>query len=789
MALRVWLPLNGSLENKGISDNLNFSITGTVADADGKIGKSKEFNLSNLIATYDFTLGEQASVCTWIYYNAFPASNSNDWIIHLGTSSGYTNAVFGLSSRYNTKLCVMAGGEYDDSYVHNFSLNTWYHIAFTWNNTGNSYLYINGELVKTYSNLTGGTKLTGTKISLGSNVVNSSTKLKGRLNDVRIYDHCLSPLEVKEISQGLILHYKLNGFSGGVGDNILTGTATQTTLIAKGTGIHENGTWSPASGGNGIPAIINIENDTPVSGVNWGFQVTNNTSGNRDFCQRNEPYQNGVTYTVSWYMRGTGKYLIRQWNSTDGKQMQSKTGNIDTTDWTYYTWTFTANEELETDECTLHLGATGNTSLLEWCAMKMEIGSIATPWSPAPEDLGIDTIKIIDSSGYGNDGVITGNLTTETDSGRYNISTYFTSGDINYITTPTLTLPGDAITMNFWFKSSNQTPGANYHMPLAADANSNQAYEMSIHKNGYLRGGLVVAGTRKVDNCTSTKLLDGNWHMCTMTYDGVTIKRYVDAVMEKSTAASGALITSTSFVLGHYGTNISYYNKEAYESDVRIYVTALSAEDIATLYHTPAQINNLGGIHGFEVDEEQANIFRYELINPYAKTPNVVGTGEWGLRNGEWAMNIKPAPFYKNLEDDKSGFLTNKFLPNTQYVVDYWIDADDVINSDNGSYVSSGIFISYTDETTDTLYTTGGNGVGFQHKRMITDSGKTIHHIGVRYGANLNTYYRWDSYVCPIGQEQIVKEGLIKSTQFIEKNSQASIHESGSMLVTNIIEK
>ena len=141
-------------------------------------------------------------------------------------------------------------------------------------------------------------------------------------------------------------------------------------------------------------------------------------------------------------------------------------------------------------------------------------------------------------------------------------------------------------------------------MPLAAAASSNQAYEMSIHKNGYLRGGLVVAGTRKVDNCTSTKLLDGNWHMCTMTYDGAIIKRYVDAVMEKSTTATGTLITSAPFVLGHYGTNTNYYNKEAYESDVRIYATALSAEDIATLYHTPAQVDNLQNIHTFEFQEE-----------------------------------------------------------------------------------------------------------------------------------------------------------------------------------------
>ena len=38
----------------------------------------------------------------------------------------------------------------------------------------------------------------------------SGTYLNGFLNDVRIYDHCLSDKEVEEISKGLVLHYKLD---------------------------------------------------------------------------------------------------------------------------------------------------------------------------------------------------------------------------------------------------------------------------------------------------------------------------------------------------------------------------------------------------------------------------------------------------------------------------------------------------------------------------------------------------------------------------------------------------
>jgi len=36
---------------------------------------------------------------------------------------------------------------------------------------------------------------------------NGAEKLTGYLNDVRIYNHALSPKEVEEIAKGLVLHY------------------------------------------------------------------------------------------------------------------------------------------------------------------------------------------------------------------------------------------------------------------------------------------------------------------------------------------------------------------------------------------------------------------------------------------------------------------------------------------------------------------------------------------------------------------------------------------------------
>lgn len=528
MALRVWLPLNGSLENKGIS-NVEVINNGATINNNGKFGQCYNFNSNNIVLkNIDLSNISSLSVACWIKDNN---TSSTQAIINCRTAVGNGLAIFLLGGKIRFDI-----GNANCTFDWTYNLSNWTHICCTAEGNVRK-LYINGMLQQektvaaTYTTF-------GTIGSIGMSSANTASPsgniLYADLNDFRLYDHCLSQKEVKEISQGLVLHYKLNGVSGGVGENILTGTATQTTLIANSSSTTTNATgkWGTASGGNGTHFIINIENDTPVFGVNWGFKITNNTSGNKDFCQHNQPYVNGVTYTVSWYMRGQGTYLVRQWNITDGKQMQSKTGAVNTTEWTYYTWTFTANEELETDACSLHLGATGNTPSLEWCAMKMEVGSIATPWTPSLSEMGINTTKITDSSGYENHSYLYNIYFVSEQGPRYNVIADFSRGG-NIASAELSASKGN--TVAFWCSAPDWSEysldgavcqGTNWGI---TSRNNNLILELVSHRSAE-NSDYNLSQTYSW-TLMPTSSLGTDWHYFVLTYLNHEIKFYLDGIL------------------------------------------------------------------------------------------------------------------------------------------------------------------------------------------------------------------------------------------------------------------
>jgi len=84
------------------------------------------------------------------------------------------------------------------------------------NDGTHTHLYKNGELISTATTSSWPLSSDATITTVGrESYAGGYFSFNGCVQDLRIYDHALSPLEVKHLAQGLVLHYPLN--RGGLG--------------------------------------------------------------------------------------------------------------------------------------------------------------------------------------------------------------------------------------------------------------------------------------------------------------------------------------------------------------------------------------------------------------------------------------------------------------------------------------------------------------------------------------------------------------------------------------------
>ena len=227
MALLVWLPLNGNLNNKGLSD-IEVTNNGATVNNNGKIGKCYEFNiassqsgtkymgLSKNVSSL-FQSGSSFSLACFVKVSGDLYSNGCGVIESaVYKSSGFSLDLRKLANgkcRLGMKL-ANNGEEQEWASGVDIDKNIWYHICGTFDSVSNKLsMYLDGSLCATLTvtNLSSPWIAANTPIRIGIGTQGGwAYTLPGYLNDVRIYNHCLSPKEVHEVAKGLVLHYKLD---------------------------------------------------------------------------------------------------------------------------------------------------------------------------------------------------------------------------------------------------------------------------------------------------------------------------------------------------------------------------------------------------------------------------------------------------------------------------------------------------------------------------------------------------------------------------------------------------
>ena len=605
MALHVWLPLLGDLTNNGIG-NPTLSVDNATVDNSGKLGKCYNFNGSTSCINITYSeipniLNGDFSICMWIY------NNDNGGRSILFGSYALTGGFFNLEKQTNNKIRFYWNGSPDYN-PGNAVLTTsaWTHLIITRKDTLIS-IYINGVLTDQGTYTLSTVPSTNVNYRLGRDSRSDATAFNGKMNDFRLYSHALSPKEIEILSRGLVVHYPMTG-GGRSGDNLVVGTqrnqySNDLTLDND----RKSGMLSAGSGGNGVFSIT--EEDVPV-GI-YSYNVTNNTSGNRDYQQGGIPFISGKQYTASWWAKGNGACLFRSWNRTRGAEVIRDTYTL-TSNWKYYTRTFTATQAMQDDCCTFHLGVTGNASI-KIAGMKLEEGSHATPWIPNSADTAYTTMGYndnteYDTSGYLHDGTTSG-VSYSSDSARYSVSTVF-DANADTVTIPSAFSVSQTmreLSVSIWFKSNTLNSTSPNFFSLGENA-----FIRARTSNGqsiwcyYRTSTETTAVNMRSYTFACKNILDNNWHHLVCTFkDGIS-KCYIDGSIigtnDNTSDGLYLMCSSTAWHLAGYAANSENFIGSL--SDFRLYATALSATQVAELYNTSASISNNGILLGYELVEQ-----------------------------------------------------------------------------------------------------------------------------------------------------------------------------------------
>lgn len=627
MGLRIWLPLNGNLENKGLS-KVTLTTSGTPTIENGKIGQCYTFNENSyLLSTESFLEGAtKYSLCCW--FKSDYEGTSWKRIIALGN---HTRAHLDIiPTTQQVRFFISKDGTSSVySSVNSTTLchdGQWHHVCGTFDN-GKIKLYIDGVLE---GNATGDattyTATGGQQLAIGA-TTNGGGIFKGSINDVRIYDECLSPMQVKLISQGLVAHYLLNN-NGGGNNNLalnshnlnITATKDNKNISKRGTStvqLREDGFYEAKATGSwgGISIYANSLNLQVGDKITFSFYI----------------YINGSSKTVSFYpmmfnssgTRDTSSCLPISVDGGTYTTLNSKSiGQFDNTSpkkhYVVFEWNNAMKSILDNGgeiELSIQVhGAWQNGDYACLFAPKLEYGDKPTSWCPNSEDalatqLGYNTNIEYDVSGYCNNG-IKYNITDYTsDTPRYSVATKF-NGTNSYINVGRGGMVRDEITINIWGYMNDWTKYNGRLISCTEGGGWN--FELGWGKIYFAMGTGNTSNTYKSPTGYSLSELSSGWHMFTGTYDGFVAKQYVDGVYN----ASGSAYTTRTMAFYNANNSIligaeasgssggvagSYFN--GYLSDFRIYATALSESDLQSLYNNSGFLDSSGNIYATEYIE------------------------------------------------------------------------------------------------------------------------------------------------------------------------------------------
>ncbi len=207
----------------------------------------------------------------------------------------------------------------------------------------------------------------------------------------------------------------------------------------------------------------------------------------------------------------------------------------------------------------------------------------------------------VDSSGQGNGGALQdGPIWVAGQSGS---ALQFVSTSTNRVVandSATLDITG-SITLSAWVKSSKVDSQV---IIRKARQDSTDGYELGLSNNGkaFLRlNQKSSANTFRVDSSASYTV-NGTWQFITGTYDGATLRIYIDGVLQGSKSGV-TTIAANNLAVGVGSQDDGFRSIQGAIDGARVYSRALSGNEVLALYNDEASTTNLAPAVNAGVDQ------------------------------------------------------------------------------------------------------------------------------------------------------------------------------------------
>ena len=174
------------------------SMTTSTVPVAGKSGQAFRLDGSNdevLISSYGFD-NNFVTISAWIYaedlstrQTVFSQANTASLPqVEVGPGNGGTNRV----------TIIVPGIFVADTNNNAIQANKWHHVVYTRNGAGDNHIYVDGVQMALLSSGATSFASTASQKNIGQRG-NASQFFKGKIDDVRIYNRALTPIEVQQL--------------------------------------------------------------------------------------------------------------------------------------------------------------------------------------------------------------------------------------------------------------------------------------------------------------------------------------------------------------------------------------------------------------------------------------------------------------------------------------------------------------------------------------------------------------------------------------------------------------